>query len=98
MPKILTFPIELLTLSVGLEGVREEDLDEPGAQLARSGSDAVACTAISCREDFSGNLTYSQLVGFVLEVKGVLTIKVVTFGPIGRIQGQRLFYKQLVQG
>jgi hypothetical protein len=48
----------LLFRVLGLECVREEDLDEPGAEFAGGRSDAMAGAAVARGEDFGWDLGF----------------------------------------
>ena len=57
MPEILTFIIALLyRVAFRFECKGEENLDEPGAEFAGCGGDAVRGAAIAGWEDFCGDL------------------------------------------
>jgi hypothetical protein len=53
----------------GFERVGQEDLNEPGAEFAGGGGDAVACAAVARGEDFGGDpIGVETLVTWLLGV------------------------------
>jgi hypothetical protein len=55
---VVLLPLVLILCALRLESIREEDLDEPGAQLPRSSGDTVTCATIAGGKYFRWNLEY----------------------------------------
>jgi len=58
LPEVVLFPLILISSTLRLESIRKEDLNKPGAELARSSCDAMTCAAVACGKDLGWNLGF----------------------------------------
>jgi hypothetical protein len=64
---VVFFPLVLILSALRLESIREEDLNEPGAQLPRSSGDTVTCATITGGKYLRWNLEYVSYLHVTIE-------------------------------